>query len=90
MTYDRFRYIFKKSQYDRLNGVVKIEKYNFDEFLQPFFNRALENIKLCDKDNDSLSKYTRNKVFNNVKKLFESKECDVNEYDFTKPFIRNM
>ena len=76
MTYDRFRYIFKK--------------YNFDEFLQPFFNRALENIKLCDKDNDSLSKYTRNKVFNNVKKLFESKECDVNEYDFTKPFIRNM
>ena len=92
MTYDRFRYIFKKSQFDKLIDVVKIEKYNFEEFLQPFFNRALENINLrdIDKDTSVLSNYTRNKVFNNIKRLFETKEYNVNEYDFTKPFIRNM
>ncbi len=85
LTYDRFRYIFKKSQFDKLTGVVKIKKYNFDEFLQPFFNRALENINLRDGDYTKLSKYTKNKIFNNVKKLFETKEYNVNEYDFTKP-----
>jgi hypothetical protein len=87
MTYDRFRYIFKKSQFDKLIDVVKIEKYNFEEFLQPFFNRALENINLrdIDKDTSVLSNYTRNKVFNNIKRLFETKEYNVSEYDFTKP-----
>jgi hypothetical protein len=64
INYDRFKYLYNRKRIDNLDSVLKIECYDFNEFLKPKFEliKIASEVK-SDKECKTLSPYTKNKIF---------------------------
>tara|TARA_R110000851_G_scaffold77079_1_gene169576 strand:+ start:893 stop:1267 length:375 start_codon:yes stop_codon:yes gene_type:complete len=73
ITYDQFRYILKTKKYCKLNNVVNIEKYDFDDYLEPHYQKSLDAYKQLhgkERSHPSQSYYLRNKIYAQHQKEF--------------------